>query len=117
MLGQAYRLGEGVAAEASQARAALDVACAIKPDFAACAFAKRQRAEMDAPPGEGGRRAVSAGDAVPDSDALRVLYGRVDPVPEGPRRRAAAAPACAWRWARRTRSPPRSAGCWPMPAS
>ncbi|MEE7494722.1 hypothetical protein [Methylobacterium oryzae] len=35
---------------------------------------------------------MSAGDAVPGSDALRVLYGRVDPVPEGPpapgRRRA-----------------------------
>lgn len=49
MLGQAYRLGEGVAAEASRARAAFDMACAINPDFAACAFARRQLAEMDAP--------------------------------------------------------------------
>ena len=35
---------------ASRARAAFDMACAINPDFAACAFAKRQVAEMDAPP-------------------------------------------------------------------
>lgn len=48
MLGQAYRLGEGVAAEASRARAAFDMACAINPDFAACTFAKRQLAEMGA---------------------------------------------------------------------
>lgn len=48
MLGQAYRLGAGAAAEASRARSASDVACAIKPDFAACTFAKRQLAEMGA---------------------------------------------------------------------
>ena len=48
MLGQAYRLGEGVAAEASRARAAFDMVCAINPDFAACTFAKRQLAEMGA---------------------------------------------------------------------
>ncbi|MBW4976615.1 hypothetical protein KZZ08_23730, partial [Roseovarius mucosus] len=47
-LGQAYRLGAGAAAEASRARSASDVACAIKPDFAACTFAKRQLAEMGA---------------------------------------------------------------------
>ena len=47
-LGQAYRLGAGAAAEASRARSASEVACAIKPDFAACTFAKRQLAEMGA---------------------------------------------------------------------
>ncbi|MDE3175460.1 MAG: sel1 repeat family protein [Pseudomonadota bacterium] len=41
MLGQALMNGEGVAADASQAKAMVRKTCAIAPDFEACEFARR----------------------------------------------------------------------------
>ena len=48
MLGQAYQRGEGVTAQQQRAKAAFEASCAINPKFAACDFAKRRRAEMEA---------------------------------------------------------------------
>ena len=50
MLGQAYRNGEGVAAQEQRAKAAFEASCAISPKFAACDFAKGHLAQMGAPP-------------------------------------------------------------------
>ena len=47
MLGQAYRLGEGVAAQPQRARAAFEASCQISPKFASCDFAKGQLRSMD----------------------------------------------------------------------
>ena len=47
MLGQAYRNGEGVAAQPERAKAAFEASCRINPKFAACAFAKGYLDEMD----------------------------------------------------------------------
>ena len=60
MLGQAYRNGEGVAAQPERARAAFEASCAISPKFAACAFAKRQLERMDRPLPLGSDNAGSA---------------------------------------------------------
>jgi TPR repeat protein len=49
MLGQSYRVGEGVAAQPERARAAFAASCEINPKFAACDFAKRQLEIMDRP--------------------------------------------------------------------
>ena len=47
MLGQAYRLGEGVAAQPQRARAAFETSCQISPKFASCDFAKGQLTSLD----------------------------------------------------------------------
>lgn len=49
MLGQSYRIGEGVAVQPLKARAAFGASCEINPKFAACDFAKRQLEIMDRP--------------------------------------------------------------------
>ena len=46
MEGQAYQLGEGVPADAAQARTLFERSCGIAPDFVACTFAKDRMKEM-----------------------------------------------------------------------
>ena len=62
MLGQSYRNGEGVPAQATRARAAFQASCDLAPEFAACAFSKRQLEQMSSPPTPGGENANSDDD-------------------------------------------------------